>query len=95
MITGQIIKQQRLRLGLTQTELAEKAGISINHVSNIESGKRKGTMEMINKILKVFKAKSIEELMLIELTAKACNALDKSALDNSETEALNSKKQKL
>jgi transcriptional regulator with XRE-family HTH domain len=42
------IKFWRERRGLTQQELAEKAGISKPYLSQIETGKRQGTVETLS-----------------------------------------------
>lgn len=39
--------------GLTQTQLAEGAGISVPYLSQLESGKRKGSTEVLAAIAKV------------------------------------------
>jgi DNA-binding XRE family transcriptional regulator len=44
------IKLWRERRGLTQQELAEKAGISKPYLSQIETGKRQGTVETLSAI---------------------------------------------
>ena len=36
---GEILKNHRLKLGLTQEDLAEKIGISVKYISKIETGK--------------------------------------------------------
>jgi DNA-binding XRE family transcriptional regulator len=44
------IKLWRERRGLTQQELAEKAGISKPYLSQIETGKRQGTVETLSAL---------------------------------------------
>lgn len=48
------LKTMRLKKGLTQKELAEKTGISIHTIANIEQGQRKGSKETWKKILDFF-----------------------------------------
>ena len=36
---GEILKNHRLKLGITQEDLAEKIGISVKYISKIETGK--------------------------------------------------------
>jgi transcriptional regulator with XRE-family HTH domain len=66
---GLKIKNSRLNLGMTQLNLAEKAGISVSFLSFLESGKRKGSLETyfqiaaslgtdLSDLLKVKKTKS-------------------------------------
>ena len=49
-LIGLRIMQKRKKLGLSQEKLAEKLGISKNHLSNIERGKYIPTTELIFKI---------------------------------------------
>ncbi len=49
-LIGLRIMQRRKELGLSQEKLAEKLGISKNHLSNIERGKQIPTTECIFKI---------------------------------------------
>jgi len=44
---GRRVKAARLRANLTQEALAEKAGMSITHMSNIETGNSKLSLPMI------------------------------------------------
>ena len=53
---GNFLKEYREQLGLTQKEFADRIGININTIQNIEQNKRKGSDETWEKILK-----SIEE----------------------------------
>ena len=58
---GANIKAERLKQKLTQSELAERTGISLRHIQNIENGKAAATMGslyLINLTLKL----SFEEL---------------------------------
>ena len=48
--------------GLTQQQLAEKAGISKPYLSQLESGKRSGTTHMLKKIAQALQV-SLEELI--------------------------------
>lgn len=47
------IEKRRKFLGLTQTELAERAGISVRSLKMIEAGTANPTLEQITKILAV------------------------------------------
>jgi transcriptional regulator with XRE-family HTH domain len=44
------VKLWRAHRGLTQQELARRAGISKPYLSQIETGKRQGTVETLNAI---------------------------------------------
>lgn len=53
---GANIKAERLKQKLTQSELAERTGISLRHLQNIETGKVAATMGclyLINLTLKI------------------------------------------
>lgn len=43
---GKRVKNARLRAQMTQEELAEKAGLSVTHMSNIETGNSKLSLPM-------------------------------------------------
>lgn len=46
-----IIKKLREEQGLTQKELAERAGVSTSFISRFEKKERVGTLESIEKLL--------------------------------------------
>jgi len=48
---GQIIKERRVYLGITQKDLAEIVGISLRSLVNIENGTGNPTIDQLNKIL--------------------------------------------
>lgn len=47
---GQRVKKRRQSLKMKQTELAKKLGISNNHLSSIETGKQKPSLEIFIQI---------------------------------------------
>ncbi len=49
------IKVWREYRGLTQQQLAETAGISVPYLSQLETGKRKGSIEVLTVIVKTLK----------------------------------------
>lgn len=55
---GKGIKVARLESGLTQSEVAEKAKISVNHYARIERGEINPSIETLESILEVLKIKS-------------------------------------
>ena len=57
------IKALRVKLGLTQEEFAEKIGISIQGLSNIERNRYQPTSDTIDKICKNFKISPVELLL--------------------------------
>ncbi len=58
------IKELRLRNNLTQEEFAEKIGLSLNGVSNIERERYQPSAATIDKICKVFEINPAELLTL-------------------------------
>ena len=50
---GKQIKERRGTLGITQPDLAEMAGISINTLYKIETGQGNPTVKVLNKIAEV------------------------------------------
>lgn len=56
------IKNLRLSRNLTQEEFAEKIGISIQGLSNIERNRYQPTAKMVDKICKVFKITPVQLL---------------------------------
>ena len=57
------IKELRIKNGLTQEEFAEKIGISIQGVSNIERNRYQPTSDTVDKICKSFKITPVELLL--------------------------------
>lgn len=47
---GQALRAVRIRLGITQRELAEKVGVSINYLSLVESGKRGISLTQLHRL---------------------------------------------
>jgi len=50
---GKVIRQRRKALKITQSHLAELAGISVNSLYKIERGEANPTLELIEKIAEV------------------------------------------
>lgn len=48
---GKILREARRRVGVTQEELADVAGVSINSVKLIEQGKMNPTMQMFDLLM--------------------------------------------
>ena len=49
-VVGERIKKLRNENGMTQQDLAEKAGISVAFLSFLESGNRKGSLETYHRL---------------------------------------------
>jgi len=48
------IKKRRKEQGLTQKELAEKAGVGLRFVRDLEQGKKTLRLDKVNAVLKLF-----------------------------------------
>jgi transcriptional regulator with XRE-family HTH domain len=57
---GKNIKKARIKLGLTQAQVAKKADIHVNFYARIERGEENPSYETLEKIAKALKAKSSE-----------------------------------
>ena len=57
------IKELRTDKGLTQEQLAEKIGISINYLAKIETGKQTGTIDLAIDFAMYFDV-SLDDLLL-------------------------------
>ena len=52
--TAQFVKERRKRASLTQRELAEKAGIGLRFIRELEQGKASLRMDKVNQVLAMF-----------------------------------------
>lgn len=59
---GKKLKTARAKLGLTQSDVADKAKISVNYYARIERNEENPTLETLEGILKVLKVKSSDIL---------------------------------
>lgn len=57
-VTSQRVKMERLRVGLSQDELAEKLGFGRTNIANYESGRVKPPSDVIAKMTKIFNVTS-------------------------------------
>ena len=53
LVRGTMLRKMRLEVGLTQSELAQMAGVSQAHIAKIEGGKVDPRLSTVNKILQV------------------------------------------
>src|SRR5688500_5843292 len=51
---GNFIKDNRTRLGLTQEQLAEKAGVGHRYIREMEQGKEALRIDKVNQVLALF-----------------------------------------
>lgn len=49
-----LIKEKRKTLGLTQDDLAQKAGVGLRFVRELEQGKSTLRIDKVNQVLKLF-----------------------------------------
>ena len=47
---GRALRETRMSAGLTQQQLAERAGLSVSFVSFLESGRKKGSLETYHRL---------------------------------------------
>jgi transcriptional regulator with XRE-family HTH domain len=57
---GEKLKKAREQSGMTQAELADKAGIHFNYYARIERGEENPSFEKLQSIMKVLKIKSFD-----------------------------------
>jgi y4mF family transcriptional regulator len=53
-LLGDFVREKRKVTRLTQVELAEKAGVGLRFVRDLEQGKRTLRMDTVNKVLALF-----------------------------------------
>ncbi len=49
-----IVKEKRKKLGLTQEELAKRAGVGLRFVRDLEQGKNSLQLNKVNQVLQLF-----------------------------------------
>jgi y4mF family transcriptional regulator len=54
MTLSAFIKQKRDETNLTQAELAEKAGVGLRFIRDMEQGKETLRLDKVNQVLKLF-----------------------------------------
>lgn len=54
MTLSEHIKEKRKKNGLTQIELAERAGVGLRFVRELEQGKQTLRMDKVNEVLALF-----------------------------------------
>jgi y4mF family transcriptional regulator len=54
MSLSSFVKQKRQETGLTQPELAQKAGVGLRFVRELEQGKETLRMDKVNVVLRLF-----------------------------------------
>lgn len=51
---SKFVKQRRKLVGLTQVELAEKAGVGLRFIRDLEQGKESVRLDKVNEVLALF-----------------------------------------
>lgn len=54
MSLSEHIKQKRKKNGLSQVELAERAGVGLRFIRELEQGKQTVRMDKVNEVLSLF-----------------------------------------
>ena len=54
MLLSDFLKEKRKKLKLTQKQLAEKAGVGLRFVRDLEQGKTTLRIDKVNQVLKLF-----------------------------------------
>jgi len=54
MDLGSFVKEKRKSVNLTQPELAEKAGVGLRFVRELEQGKQRLQLDKVNQVLQLF-----------------------------------------
>lgn len=54
MKLGEFVKQKRSFVKLTQPELAEKAGVGLRFIRDLEQGKETLRLDKVNQVLQLF-----------------------------------------
>jgi transcriptional regulator with XRE-family HTH domain len=62
MIGGELVREARKRAGLTQAELAERAGTTQSAIARLESGRTSPALEQVERLLKLCGFQLIVEL---------------------------------
>ena len=66
MTIGTYIKDKRKRYGLTQAELAERSGVGVRFVKDLEAGKATVQVNKVNQVLRLFGEELFPQKMSID-----------------------------
>ncbi len=59
----QVLKQKRSQLGMTQQDLADRAGVGLRFIRDMEQGKESLRLDKINQVLALFGMKMVPARM--------------------------------
>ncbi|MFG6416873.1 helix-turn-helix domain-containing protein [Roseateles sp. DC23W] len=68
---GQVLRELRKQVGLTQEQLGFEAGLERNYISMLERGERQPTLSTLVKLAKPLRKRASQ---LVELVETACDA---------------------
>lgn len=68
---GEIVKQRRQTLALTQRELAARLGVKGSHVAYLESGRRKPSLTLLKQLAEVLELDQQQLFLLAHPEAKS------------------------
>ena len=68
-IFAQNLREKRDKKGFTQSQLAEKVGVSTHHIAMIEIARNNPTMELVERIADILEIE-IQELFVAPLSTK-------------------------
>ena len=54
MIIAEFVKMRRKKLGMTQVELADRAGVGLRFLRELEQGKTNLRLDKVNQVLQMF-----------------------------------------
>ena len=69
---AKVLKQQRLKIGLSQEQLAQKAGLSMRSISLFECNKQQPTISSIESIATAMGMSMTKLIKLVESYDKDC-----------------------
>ena len=81
-ILAKNLKKHRKRLGITQPELAERAGLSTNYLGMIEVARNFPTADVLERLATALGIKSNELFSVSDSPERAMEQLQQSILDN-------------
>jgi len=81
-VLAQNLKENRRRLGITQPELAEKAGLSTNYLAMIEIARKFPTADVLEKLAAALGINSSELFSVAVSPERAMEQMQQKILEN-------------
>jgi len=81
-ILAQNLKENRRKLGFTQPELAEKAGLSLHHIAMIEIGRRFPSPDVIDRLAMALEIQPNELFAVAVPAEKTIEQMQVAILEN-------------